>query len=351
MKVTLLTFILGFFLSTSLAQNCDIAQAGVAIYDATNTAPVTLIATGQNANFKFSISNVGISLGCAIPANSVTAVLDFPKLATGIRPYIYVGPSSFVSGYFTWTYNNLEEVLEGTNTLAIPGGSGDMDILVKVKGNAIGAGYSNLNITQGKGISDNTGNNFSRAQLIVSAPVPVKLSSFTVVPDKCDALLNWSTLSEINFSHFDIEYSPDAITFIKIGTVQGRNISTGSDYKFSYTQLSGNGYYRLKLVDKDGRFEYSDVARIKTTCTDQGKILVYPNPLRYDQKLIVNISGYQGKISGELFNVDGQRLNAYNLVNSTNELSVKNLSAGVYMLYVKADDGGDTQSFKIIITR
>jgi len=349
MKVILLIFILGFSLSTSLAQNCDVAQAGVAIVDDANISPVSLIATGQEANFKFSVSNLGAP-GCAIPANSISAVLDFPKLSTGARPYVYTGPASFVSGYFTWTYNNLEEVLEGTNTMAIPGGSGDADILVKVRGNAIGAGYSNLNITQGKGVSDNTGNNFSRAQLVVTAPVPLKLSSFTVIADRCDALLSWSTLSEINFSHFDIEYSPDATTYFKIGTVQGKNISTGADYKFSYTQLNGNGFYRLKLVDKDGRYQYSDIDHIKTNCTDQAKVLVYPNPLHFDQKLVVNISGYPGKIAGELFNTGGQRVSEYSLANSANELSVRNLPAGVYMLYVKGDDT-ETKSFKVIITR
>ena len=350
MKRSIIIFILSFVLSSSFAQNADIAQAGVAVYDATNTAPVTAIAQGQDAIFKFSVTNLVTGTSAMIPANSVKAVFDFPTLAGGIKPYIYGGPASFVSGYFKWTYNSNAEVLMGTNISPIPAGAGDAEVQVKVTGIADGVGHSNLNLTQGKGISDNTSNNVSVAQLIVGGTVPVKLGAFTVTPDHCNAVLNWATLSESNFNHFDIEYSPDAITFIKIGAVQSKNLSAGAIYKFTYAQLNGDGFYRLKLIDNDGRFFYSETVRTRTTCTDQAKILVYPNPLRYDQKLIVNISGYEGKITGELFDNAGQRVKTYELLNSANTLSVGNLSAGVYMLYIKSDTK-NKESFKIIITR
>jgi hypothetical protein len=353
MRVSILICLLCFFLKTSIAQNCDIAQTGVAVYNAANTAPVAIINTGQNANFKFSIANFGTDPGCTIPANSVTAIFDFPTLAGGIKPYIYNGPLSFVSGYFSWTYLSADEVLLGTNTTAIPNGLGDANILVKVIGNASGAGSSNLNLAQGNGISDNTGNNYSGAQLTVvnNSPLPILLASFTAVPDKCDALLSWATRTEeSNFSHFEIEYSPDARTFVKLGTVPGKAVTAGADYKFIYRQLNGNGYYRLKQVDKDGRFEYSKVIRTTTNCSDKGRVLVYPNPINYDQKLIVNISGYAGRIRAELFNADGKKVSDYNLVNGANELPVLKVSAGVYMLYVRGEEG-QAESFKIVVIR
>jgi hypothetical protein len=351
MKVTFLIFLLGFFLSSAIAQNCDVAQTGVAIVNADNTAPVASINVGQNANFKFTIYNAGTDLGCTIPALSVTAIFDFPTLAGNIKPYLYDGPLSFVSGHFTWTYNGIDEVLQGTNTTAIPNGLGDLDVLVKVKGNAEGSGSSNLNLTQGAGVSDNPGNNFGGAQLIIvsNAPLPIKLSAFTVVAENCDARLSWSTLSESDFSHFDIEYSPDGRAFIKIGTVPGKNSAAGADYNFTYTQLKGSGYYRLRQADIDGRFVYSTVVRATTNCNGKGKVLVYPNPLGSNQNLIVNISGYAGKIRGELFNATGQRVSVHNLANRANELSVLNLSAGVYMLYIRSDE--KVESFKVIIAR
>ncbi len=333
------------------AQNCDIAQTGMGVYNALNTAPVSTIMTGQRANLKFTIANLGTKMGCSIPANTVTADLAFASNANGQKPYAYEGPASFSSGYFSWTYDPATEVLHGVNSQAIPTGKGDAHILIKVKALLPGIAHSTLNLTQGSGLSDNDANNYSAARIMVmNNPVPIKLGTFTAVADKCNALLNWATVSESNFSHFDIEYSPDAVTYIKVGSVFGKNLANGAAYKFGYSQLSGNGYYRLKIVDRDGAFEYSDVARAKTSCNDQAKVLVYPNPLSYDQKLFVNISGYSGKISGELFNEAGQRVGVYELTNNTNELSVIKQSAGTYMLYVRSEEGR-TESFKIIITR
>jgi hypothetical protein len=354
MKLTnKIMFILVFGVSTARAQNCDVAQTGVAIYNATNTSPIATIPVGQKANFKFSIANFGTDLGCAIPANSVTAIFDFPTLAGNIKPYIYDGPPSFVSGYFTWTYNTSAEVLVGTNTTAIPNGTGDGGVLVKVKGNASGAGSSNLNLTQGLGVSDNTGNNFSGAQLIISAggSLPVNLSSFTITTDKCDAILKWTTASESKFSHFEVEYSADAIGFIKIATVSGKNSTAGADYGFTYTQLSGSGYYRLRMVDIDGRGVYSSVVRVTANCKDKGRVSIYPNPVSYDKSLVVNISGYTGKITGELYNATGQKVAVYSLANRSNELSVVNLSAGMYMLYVRTTSSDEAELFKVVVTR
>jgi hypothetical protein len=297
--------------------------------------------------------NAGTSTGCTIPANSVTAIFDFPTLAGNIKPYIYNGPAQFVSGYFTWTYSSSDEVLIGTNTIAIPHGLGDANIIVKVRGNAAGSGHSNLNLTQGGGTADNTANNFAGAQLTVTtnSALPIILSSFTGTPDKCDASLKWATKTEeTNFSHFEIEYSPDAGIFTKVGTVTGKALATGADYAFTYRQLNGNGYYRLRMVDKDGKYEYSNVIRVSSNCGNKSRVFIYPNPLSYDQKLTVTISGYTGKIKGELYNALGEKVNVYTLVNSANELSVMNLSAGVYMLYVKGE-GGNADSFKIVVTR
>jgi hypothetical protein len=169
MRVAIFTLFFALFINNAKAQDCDIATTGVGIVNATNTVPVGSITVGQTANFKFVLYNAGTDLGCTIPANTVSAFFDFPTMSGGIKPYKYDGPLSFVSGYFTWNYNSAAEVLIGTNTTAIPNGMGDANILVKVLGNAVGSGSSNLNITQGFGVTDNPGNNFSGAQLIINA--------------------------------------------------------------------------------------------------------------------------------------------------------------------------------------
>jgi Secretion system C-terminal sorting domain len=348
MRTTIILLLLCLLVNASNAQNCDIAQEGVAVYTSNSTTPVTTLTKGQTATFRFSITNRGTSSGCSIPANSVTAIFDFPTLAGGSKPYLYQGPPGFVSGYFKWTYDSDADVLIGTNIADIPGGAVDANISVMVKANTYGSGNSNLNITQGKGVSDNVSNNFSTAKLII--PRFVTLSSFNASPDKCNVLLNWKTVSENNFSHFEVEYSSDGITFTQAGRVEGRNLAAGADYRFTYLQSNAEGYYRLKETAADGSFEYSDAVHVTTDCKIKPSITVFPNPIDANQKLIVTINGYSGKIAGELFNATGQKILVYNLNNGTNKLSVKNLSAGSYMLYVK-DEGREVQSFKIIVTR
>ncbi len=170
MKIIISLFCVFIFGAANVkAQDCDIAQTGLAIFNAANTANISTITVGQNANLKFSIANFGTDPNCTIPANSATATLDFLPLSGSVPPYIYDGPATFVSGYFTWVYNSTTKVLTGINTTAIPNGTGDAGILVKVIGNITGTGVSHLVLTQGMSVPDNSGNNSSSAQLIVSA--------------------------------------------------------------------------------------------------------------------------------------------------------------------------------------
>ncbi len=196
MRTTICTLILALFFTISRAQDCDIATSGVTVVNATNTATIGSIYVGEQANFKFSITNAGTSSGCVITPNTVTAVIDFPTIAGPTKPYIYNGPPSFISGYFTWTYNSGAEALVGTNTTAIPQNMGDLTVLVPVLGNAVGTGNSNLNLTQGAGISNGVNNDVGSAQLsvlpmplaacdIATSPITVVNAANTVVTSIC----------------------------------------------------------------------------------------------------------------------------------------------------------------------
>jgi len=97
--------------------------------------------------------------------------------------------------------------------------------------------------------------------------VPVELLAFTASINNSDVQLLWSTASELNNRGFEIERSiNDPNNFVTIGFVDGKGSSTEINY-YSFTdkpQLSGVNqlYYRLKQVDFDGTFTYSDVINI-----------------------------------------------------------------------------------------
>jgi hypothetical protein len=95
-------------------------------------------------------------------------------------------------------------------------------------------------------------------------PLPIKLVEFNVRESNGKNLLQWTTATESNSDHFNIERSNNARDFETIGRVNASGFST-TDIKYSFTDalpLKGINYYRLAMIDKDGRSEYSKILSI-----------------------------------------------------------------------------------------
>lgn len=114
--------------------------------------------------------------------------------------------------------------------------------------------------------------------------LPVELTSFDGVVDGSDVNLRWETASETNNAGFDVEFSDSADGgFSKIGFVQGHGVTDATQrYQFNHDVSGFEGktvYYRLKQVDFDGAFEYSDVVSITLPAASQTALYpAYPNP-------------------------------------------------------------------------
>jgi hypothetical protein len=111
--------------------------------------------------------------------------------------------------------------------------------------------------------------------------LPVELTRFDAVADGSIIQLVWSTATETGNAGFDIEISADNQTFVQKGFVQGAGTTTeAQEYRFELDALTpGTNYVRLKQVDLDGGYEYSEVLEIDTEIPD-GFVLrpAYPNP-------------------------------------------------------------------------
>lgn len=122
-------------------------------------------------------------------------------------------------------------------------------------------------------------------------PLPVYYSSFNaeLSTDKKTVYVKWSTTSEINNSHFNIERSHNGKDFSVVGTVQGRGNSTqNTSYRFEdLSPLNGTSYYRLVQYDTDGTARYTNIASVYR---DQFEYLVglYPNPSHDEFNLLVS---------------------------------------------------------------
>ncbi len=115
--------------------------------------------------------------------------------------------------------------------------------------------------------------------MVEAATLPVKIISFTASAQGKTALIEWSATNEISSDHYIVERSKDGITFTSISKISDKG-NTGGVNHYSLvdnTPYPGLNYYRLKQVDKDGRFVYSE---IKSVRFNTGKELeVYPNPV------------------------------------------------------------------------
>jgi len=266
----------------------------------------------------------------------------------------YSGPSTFVSGKYTWTWNSVENILVGTNNQPIPGGfAGAESVLVPITGVNVGAKELSFQLFTVASSDDPSNNSKVILVTVVAAaagPLPVTLTSMEGSADKCNAKVRWSTSNEIKLSRFEIEVSRDGMKFDKAGSLKPSavNGNTGN-YEFNTSQESGKAYYRLKIIDLDGTFTYSKVVPIVTSCTDK-LVKIFPNPVKQDQLLNVNISGYNSSVKGELFTSLGQLVKSYVLKNGANPLSVENLSQGFYTLRV-SENGSITETFKLNILK
>jgi Secretion system C-terminal sorting domain len=184
-------------------------------------------------------------------------------------------------------------------------------------------------------------------------PLPVTLVNFTATnKNNLYSLLNWETSAEIDFDHFEIEHSAATSPFTTIGTVAGNhNTQTNQLYNFrDNSPADGNNYYRLKMVDKDGKTSYSKVVKV---VFNLAIMTLYPNPAT-DKVYLKNNMLFTSneQITVVMINPLGQQL--LNKSINTNGLDLitvnfpSGIKSGVY--YLKAiNSKGQKQNWKIVI--
>ncbi|MEI6507690.1 MAG: T9SS type A sorting domain-containing protein [Bacteroidota bacterium] len=191
-----------------------------------------------------------------------------------------------------------------------------------------------------------------------NSSVPVELLSFDAYRNGNDALLNWSTASELNNSHFDVERSIDGTKYTAIGKVKGNGTTnTVHSYQFTDNSLStvnselSTIYYRLKQVDFDGKYAYSKVASIRNNTKGKFEIVnVEPNP--FNEQFNLNfISSLAAPVNIEVVDMLGktisvQTMQPQNGLNTYHYSTESGMNAGVY--FVRLTQGESTKIIKLI---
>lgn len=172
--------------------------------------------------------------------------------------------------------------------------------------------------------------------------MPIELLSFRGEEYACRVQLSWATATEENSSHFIVQRSSDGISFEDIGRVQAAGNSQNlQNYEFTADQFEAYSYYRLKQVDFDERYTYTDVIRIHSACFEPDDVIdVYPNPVYADEMVNIKLQASTTEsarmvvtdITGKIVsNISAQINEGPNML----QLPVVDLPSGTYFVQIK----------------
>lgn len=212
-----------------------------------------------------------------------------------------------------------------------------------------------------------------RSAFVTTSAIPVELVSFTAIAQNNKVILNWKTATETNNAGFAVEKRNPPLNPLprgenselweEIGFIAGAgNSITEQTYSFTdENPVEGNNNYRLKQINTDGTFEYSEIVEISFVSHLPEKFELYqnyPNPFNPSTtiefslpiKTFVNLTVYN--ISGEnVVELINQEMSAgLHMIEFNTNLSNNNLASGIYF-YVLCTDITTVNSKKMIILK
>jgi hypothetical protein len=180
---------------------------------------------------------------------------------------VSLAKQAIATGYYNVIWNDVDFWYDPDVRPAIYGVS-------SIQGGSGGYGFIIQNF------NNSTGSSWSLTLRLyeVSGTLPVKLESFQGKKQNESAVLDWKTSEETAFSHFEVEWSSDGRTFATAGIVRANAAKT---YSFTHPFTSDMSketklYYRLKMIDADDSYTYSNVVTINNS--NFSDIKIYPVP-------------------------------------------------------------------------
>ncbi len=203
------------------------------------------------------------------------------------------------------------------------------------------------------------GTEFGCFNLVTQVPLPVKLLSFGGTFLNNAAALNWETVNEENFDRFEIERSSNGSSFASIGSKLAQPGGFDSRKQYNHfddlSAVSGDVfYYRLKMVDADGKFKYSNVIMIRRDQKAISGLLISPNPVYNGAATIRFSARTTASVEVRVMDMTGRTvLQQQNKVyEGNNSIAVNNLDRlqpGMYVL--RLINGDDISVVKFSVTK
>jgi len=166
------------------------------------------------------------------------------------------------------------------------------------------------------------------------AVVPIELLHFRATGQAEKVLLNWETATEVNCRGCEIQRAANGQDFATIGWLNGLgNQSQGAQYQYTDENLSGSDkwYYRLKAVDVDGTFEFSEIQSVQLE-TIAGKLQLQPNPFREVLSVLVE-GGRAAEVEVRIYDALGQLVRTESLqTDSSFSIPTTDWQPGIYFV-------------------
>jgi hypothetical protein len=348
MKKIIISLLLAASFST-IGQSVDPGVGNMTVTDASNVSlQANSLVAGTKVLLKMPIQNLN-------ETNPLLAGKIVIKLGAALTPDASLAASP-LNNYFAWSFNATTKTIEGTLINTFPADEYGKNAVFSLDVAASGSGTIESTIT-GTPDENPTNNKATLNFGIVSSPLPVDLLSFS---GKKIAInhnkISWTTAKEKDFSHFEIQKGADAKVFEGIGKITSTTSQTQKSYLQSYEfdDIQANNainYYRLKMVDKDGTYKFSNIISLQNETNKSIVGEFYPNPAEtYVQIDIIaqtegrwkvttaDLSGRILKTTNEFLKKGGNRLN----------MSVTDLASGVSIVSFLNEKEGIKVSRKVI---
>ena len=324
-----------------VGQNCSFTY--------TNTGTYIISLTVDNGNCSITITTTVTILAFANNIADPCSCSDPLNYSTGgnyyVHDYIHIRSGSGQ----TWTTSNypLGKIYDNSgNELAVG---------TTIPQVASGEYYLNIWFKSGIGYDVNVVNNFfttlntsTTDACFCSSPLPIELISFDAFVNEDNVTLKWVTASENNNSFFEIERSFDGIRFDFVGALESQGNSNTNQYYslVDENKVVGEIYYRLKQIDLDGTYTYSDIVAIHN---DSENIIatVIPNPIT-DRAIVKFGNELPERTKLQLLSATGQVLQTLYITGSSQEINMQKLERGIYFLRIKNAKKDQKAFYKII---
>ena len=335
-----------------LAINGDVAAVSI-------SGPTTLTATASVCRMLATVQPDGSGTSISGSVNGKVWI-GSAQPATYVKRHYQITPSAGnATGRVTLYFTQAEfDAFNAVNVQKLPTGPGDAtgiaNLLVEERpgsssdGSGLPGSYTGTPLTINPADADIVFNSsaarwevsfaatgfggfFIKTQL---TPLPLQLLSFNGSGQSGYNLLQWTTTQEINTKYFELESHTGQGSFTTIATIDAVGNGSGIySYRDTKNYNATNVYYRLKMVDRDGHFTYSQT--ISLGSNDNVTVTVYPNPAT--DVLYISTGNSLLQSNAALYDASGRLLQNILITTSSQPINVRQLNSGLYFL--KLADG------------